>query len=134
MGVDREIYEKKINLNAMLEATLQSMPTNTVLLIEFTQPDYRIPVIAAVAQKHNIQLINIDNTTDKISYTERKSAPIFIDIRKWDSGAKYGTWLNGMTKKHTHPIVIFCPYESKASHEWFDKYAQPTSFAIDKRV
>lgn len=132
----KQARELQVQLAAVVESTIYSIPSKAVLLCEFIVPGYRHSVIDAVARKHGIGLYRLDSRNEQQVVEADKNLPLFIDVTAYDKEAWYWDYLSLLCKswvaKRGKAVFVFVPYVSKESHSLYEKYTGATCFAIDK--
>jgi hypothetical protein len=135
--VPSDVRDMQIELAAVIQSAIQTMPMSTVMLFEFTIPDYHHIVIQKIAEAQKIHLVAIDDNAAIPYYQELRNSPLFIDITKYNRNAAYQTWLYNTCRRwraNSQPVIIFAPYVSTESHQYFATWTDADSFAIDRCV
>lgn len=141
MGTDKygETRSKQMQLAAIIEATVRSMPDDCVLMIEFTEQSYRTPVVDAMTNKHGASFVRLlDAEREPPSMKFVANSPLFIDIVHYKEAAVYWDWLQETVRwwveENKKPVIVFVPYVSELSHELYSTHTRATSFGIDEVI
>jgi len=61
--IPKDVRDRQIELAAVIQSAIQTMPRDTVMLFEFTMAEYHHIVIKKIAEAQRIHLVNIDDST-----------------------------------------------------------------------